>query len=100
MKQEIEDLIEIYGNRKKYQQRITDLSRINDPSMDKLSTLLEKHKIKDKIDFGKNRQRAEMLKQNELFLKELSGIKNRLGEKFFRLMEETIPEWGLESPGA
>jgi len=92
MKPEVEELIEIYGNKEKYQQRITDLSRNTDLSKDKLSDLLEKDDIKSKIDFGKNRQRAEILKQNDDFLKELSGIKNRLGEKFFRLMEEVISE--------
>lgn len=85
MKPEIEDLIEIYGNKEKYRQRIIDVAK-KTPIPD----LAEALDVQDKINFGKNRQRAELLKQNEDFLKELSGIKNRLGEKFFKLMEDEI----------
>jgi len=106
MKPEIKNLVEIYGNREKYRQRITDLSKKKyqqprtDLYKDRLSDFLEKHEIESKIDFGKNRQRAELLKQNGSFLNELSGIKNRLGEKFFKLMEEEITVEGNISEAA
>jgi hypothetical protein len=86
MKPEIEDLIEIYENKEKCRQRIVDAAK-RTPIPD----LAEALDVQDKINFGKNRQRAEMLKQNEVFLKELSGIKDRLGERFFRLWEEKMP---------
>jgi hypothetical protein len=74
------------------------------PEIEKLvetyrKNIAEAPNAQDKPDFGKNRQRAEILKQNEIFLKELSGIKNRLGEKYFKLREEEIAEDALESPG-
>jgi len=93
MKPEIEELIETYGNIEKYRQRIADMAkRTSIPSIAEYIT--EALNLSAKINFGKNRQRAELLKQNELFLEELSGIKNRLGETFFRLKHEEIDELG------
>lgn len=93
MKKEIEDLIEIYENREKYQEAADNALKA-----EPLPRLAEGLNILNNISFGKNRQRAELLKLNENFLKELSGIKNRLGDKFFRLMEEEIPEAAIGDP--
>jgi hypothetical protein len=83
MKQEILDLIDIYENEPKYQDRISDTGQ-KQPIPDMAEAL----NLQDKINFGKNRQRAELLKLNEVFLKELSGIKNRLGEEFLKFIED------------
>ena len=93
MKQEILDLIDIYENEEKYRQRISDITH-KEPIPD----IAEALNLQCKISFGKDRQRAELLKLNENFLKELSGIKNRLGDKFFKLMEEEIPEASMGDP--
>jgi hypothetical protein len=86
MKQEILDLIDIYENKEKYRQRISDAA-----CPESISDLVEMSNLRSKIDFGKDRQRGELLKLNEIFLKELAGIKNRLGEKFFKLQEAVFP---------
>ena len=91
MNPEIEDLVKIYRNPEEYQQCIADAVKSNH--------IAEALNLQDKRDFKKNRQRAELLKQNEIFLKELSAIKNRLGEKFLKLMEENIAEDALDGPG-
>jgi len=93
MKPEIEELIEIYENGEKYLARIDAAAKVR-PVPD-IGEILN---VQSKISFGKDRQRAELLKLNENFLKELSGIKNRLGDKFFKLMEEEIPRAAVESP--
>jgi hypothetical protein len=83
MKPEIEDLIDIYKNIEKYKKRIVDVVKLGP-----ISAIAEALNVHQKISFKKERQRAEILKQNKYFLKELSGIKNRLGEKFFILRDE------------
>jgi len=93
MKQEILDLIDIYENEEIYRQRISDAAH-----KELIPDIAEALNLQSKISFGKNRQRAELLKLNEIFLKELSGIINRLGEKFFKLNEEEFPALALESP--
>lgn len=92
MQPETEELIEIYGNIEKHRQRIADAAK-RAPIPD----IPEVHNAQDKLNFGKNRQRAEILKLNDAFLKELSGIKNRLGEKFFRVMEGELIEAGSKA---
>ena len=92
MKQEILDLIDIYEHEEIYQQQIAEAKKERIPNIPKI---LELH---GKINFDKNRQRAELLKLNDIFLNELKGIKNRLGKKFFETRMEEIPEAAQESP--
>jgi hypothetical protein len=87
VKQEILDLIDIYENKEKYLLCI-DAAAKKEPIPD----IAEALNLQSKIDFGKNRQRAELLKLNEVFLKELLGIKSRLGEKFLKFVEEVDRE--------
>ncbi|MCG7851562.1 MAG: hypothetical protein MIO92_03480 [Methanosarcinaceae archaeon] len=93
MHKEIEDLFKLYAHKDDYQERIA-AAAAEEPFPD----IAEALNLRDKIDFGKDRQRAEMLKQNSIFLKELSRIKEELGEGFFRLIEQAIPEPGLGNP--
>ena len=82
MKPEIEDLIEIYGNKERYMQRIEEAIHLAP-----IPDIAEARNLQAKIQFGKDRQRGELLKQNKVFLNELEQIKNRLGEKFFKLLD-------------
>lgn len=85
MSKEIEDLIEIYEHKDEHRQRIRQATtRVPIPDIAEALTLQER------IQFGKNRQRAELLKQNEMFSKELEAIKQRLGKRFFDLAETII----------
>ena len=103
MNKDIEDLIEVYAHKDDYQERIA-AAATKMPFPD----IAEALNLKDKINFGKDRQRAEMLKQNDVFLKELTSIKERLGEKFFKMLEipaddlacyeKTIAESGFAEP--
>jgi hypothetical protein len=93
MKPEIEELIELYKNREEDQARMDVAAKAQ-----AIPELAEFLNVQNKITFDRRRQRAELLKLNERFLEELSGIKNRLGEKFFKLLEEEIGSVDYESP--
>lgn len=52
-------------------------------------------------DLGKSvSQRAELLKQNELFLNQRESIKKRLGDKFLKLLEERMDDTYPSRPQA
>jgi hypothetical protein len=54
-----------------------------------------------RIDFDKKEQRTELLKRNERFLNELNGIKDRLGQKFFKvrnISNKTIRQISDDNP--
>jgi hypothetical protein len=99
MKKEIEDLIESYANREKYQMLIDEEAnkgkrkdKVGPLNINDIPDIAKILNIQNKISFGKDRQRAELLKQNAVFLNELERIKNRLGKSFFKLFDLEIDD--------
>ncbi|MFZ2055656.1 MAG: hypothetical protein WAU81_15815 [Candidatus Aminicenantales bacterium] len=57
----------------------------------KIPNGIKKRIIKQrKVGYGLDSQRAELLKRNKAFLKELEGIKARLGDEFFEFYNSGI----------
>lgn len=86
---ELENLLEVYANKDKY---LGELKSLNDPQQNKKLSLAERFnalfELQHRLDFGKKRQSGWLLKYNDDFLNELSSIKSRLGENFFKILEE------------
>lgn len=78
MNNEIKYLIEIYKKKRASSVEKTGV---------RIGKIAERLNFQDKTSFDKNRQRAELLKRNSVFLEELRGIKKRLSENFFELFE-------------